>query len=501
MILRSFFLFISTIVLTTGLFSQKLRSSDEKKILSLIERFSDKDLFIQGDAIRDVVNYGNKAVDYLVLSLADTNDDVRVCSAIALDKIAPEGIQAIPFLINALNDESSDVRWCSAIALGKFRGNANSAVNGLQKLLNDKEYTVRWAAYTSLNAIDKESINVPHDVSDIVTILESLTPQLMKEFNVPGVSISIIKNNAIAYSKGFGVSDALLKTEVNNKTIFEACSMSKPVFAFLVLQLVDQKKLDLDKPLYHYLPERFVSADDEYSKQITARMILTHTSGMPNWRKSGDEREAPLPIYFKPGTKFSYSGEGMFYLQRVVEHITKEPLASLAQRMLFGKLGLTHTSFVWTEQLNRFISTGHNAAGKNNERSKYLRGNAAYTLYITPDEYSKIIMEIMKPEHEYSRLLSNAMTETMLSHQFRSDIREVTDRPGRALGLFSFRGLGWAIDSTITGNIVYHSGSNQTGFRCYSQFNAKEGSGIVIMTNGENGSELWQRLIKVVGDL
>ncbi|HAP34875.1 MAG TPA: hypothetical protein DCQ28_02630, partial [Bacteroidetes bacterium] len=231
MILRSFFLFISTIVLTTGLFSQKLSLSDDKKILSLIERFSDKDLFIQGDAIRDVVNYGNKAVDYLVLSLADTNDDVRVCSAIALDKIAPEGIQAIPFLINALNDESSDVRWCSAIALGKFRGNANSAVNGLQKLLNDKEYNVRWAAYTSLNAIDKESINVPHDVSDIVTILESLTPQLMKEFNVPGVSISIVKNNAIAYSKGFGVSDVLLKTKVTNKTIFEACSMSKPVFA------------------------------------------------------------------------------------------------------------------------------------------------------------------------------------------------------------------------------------------------------------------------------
>ncbi len=501
MILRSFFLFISTIVLTTGLFSQKLSSSDEKKILSAIERFSDKDLFVQGDAIRSVVLYGNKAVDYLVRSLADTNDDVRVCSAIALDKIAPEGAKAIPFLINALNDKSSDVRWCSAIALGKFRGNANSAVKGLQKLLNDKENSVRWVAYISLNAIDNRSINVPHDVSNVVDTLESLIPQLMKGFNVPGVSISIVKNNAIAYSKGFGISDALLKTEVTNKTIFEACSMSKPVFAYLVLQLVDQKKLDLDKPLFEYLPEQFVSENNDYAKQITARMILTHTSGMPNWRKSGDEREAPLPIYFKPGTKFSYSGEGMFYLQRVVEHITKEPLASLSQKMLFGKLGLTHTSFVWTEQLNPQIAIGHNTEGKNNERSKYLHGNAAYTLYTTPDEYSTIIMEIIKPEHDYNRLLSIAMTESMLSHQFRSDIREVTDRPGRALGLFSFRGLGWAIDSTITGNIVYHSGSNQTGFRCYSQFNHQEGSGIVIMTNGENGSELWQRLIKIVGDL
>jgi CubicO group peptidase (beta-lactamase class C family) len=495
------FLSISTIVLATGLFSQKLNSSDEKKILSLIERFSDKDLFIQGDAIRGVVHFGNKAVDYLVRSLADTNDDVRICSAIALDKIAPEGTKAIPSLINALKDESSDVRWCSAIALGKFRGNANSVVNGLQKLLNDKEYNVRWAAYTSLNAIDKKSINVPHDFSDVVDTLESLTPQLMKEFNIPGVSISIIKNNAIVYSKGFGVSDAFLKTEVTNKTIFEACSMSKPVFAFLVLQLVDQKKLDLDKPLFEYLPEQFVSENKEYAKQITARMILTHTSGMPNWRKSGDEREAPLPIYFKPGTKFSYSGEGMFYLQRVVEHITNEPLASFAQRMLFGKLGLQHTSFVWTEKLNPNISTGHNDSGKCNERSKYLHANAAYTLYTTPNEYAQFLINIMKPNKTNMVSLSELMTKEIIKHQVRVDVREVVDRPGRSLGLFSFRGLGWGIDSTITGNIVYHSGSNQTGFRCYSQFNNQEGSGIVIMTNSENGSELWQRLIKVVGDL
>jgi hypothetical protein len=83
----------------------------------------------------------------------------------------------------------------------------------------------------------------------------------------------------------------------------------------------------------------------------------------------------------------------------------------------------------------------------------------------------------------------------------RVDVRDVIDRPGRSLGLQSYRGLGWAIDSTITGDIVYHSGANQTGFRCYSQFNMRDGSGIVIMTNGENGSELWQRLIKEIGDL
>jgi CubicO group peptidase (beta-lactamase class C family) len=277
--------------------------------------------------------------------------------------------------------------------------------------------------------------------------------------------------------------------------------MSKPVFTYLALKLIEQGKLELDKPLFEYLPEVFVCEDEEYPKQITARMILSHTSGLPNWRKGSEENESPLPIYFKPGTKFNYSGEGMYYLQRVVEHITNESLESFAKRTLFDKLGLESTSFVWTEKYDSQIATGHNADGNCNERKKYLHSNAAYTLYTTSDEYAKLIIEIMRPNNASGFSLFDEMIKEMLTHQVRVDTRDVIDRPGRNLGLQGFRGLGWAIDSTITGDVVYHSGSNQTGFRCYSQFSPKDGSGIVIMTNGENGSELWQRLIRVVGDL
>ena len=485
------------VFLFTHLSAQNSNAADEMNISSLIAQFSSADIFVHGDAITQIVRYGESAVAPLIRSLSDSSAGVRICSAIALGKIAPKGIQAVPALVQSLRDENSDVRWCSAIALGRYNEKASSSAKDLVRLLSDNDRNVRWAAYTSLLVIEKTSLNASRELSDITQRLEQLTPDAMNELHVPGVSISIIKNNAIAWSKAFGVSDGSLKSAATTETMFEACSMSKPVFAFVVLQLVDQKKLELDRPLYHYLPEQFVSADESYAKQITARMVLTHTSGMPNWRKAGDERNAPIPLYFKPGTKFQYSGEGIFYLQRVVEHIMKEPLASLAKRMLFEKLLLSRTSFVWTDQLAPFISTGHDGSGKNNERSRYLRGNAAYTLYTTPDEYAKIIIELMKP----GKLLSSTLRKEMLSHQFRSDVREVTDRPGKALGLFSYRGLGWAIDSTITGNIVYHSGSNQTGFRCYSQFDPQNGTGIVIMTNGENGSELWQKLVSVVGDL
>jgi len=340
----------SIFILTSNLFSQEITSSDEKRIQSLIEKFSDKDQFVNGEAISELAKIGEPAVEYLIKSLQDEDDNVRWCSTIALEKISPNGKQVIPFLIKALQDKNSNVRWCSALALGNYHTDATSSISELQKLLFDEDYDVRWSAYISLSKIDKKSLNISPDFSSTIKNIETLTPQLMNELKVPGVSICLIQDKEIAFSKCFGVSDASLKTNVSDKTMFEACSMSKPVFAYLVLILVEEGKLELDKPLYNYLPEKFICEDEDYPKQITARMILSHTSGLPNWRKGSEENESPLPIYFKPGTKFNYSGEGIYYLQRVVENIVNESLESYAKRKLFDKLGLESTSFVWTEK-------------------------------------------------------------------------------------------------------------------------------------------------------
>jgi hypothetical protein len=353
------FSFISILILNSYSFPQEKHASDRIDIISLINKFSDKDPFIIGGAIDQLANIGSPAVDYLIKSLSDENDNIRWCSAIALYKIAPKGANSIPFLIEALKDSNGDVRWCSAIALGKYGTSTEESVHPLLKLLNDNDRDIRWAAYISLSKIDKDAINKGPEISSIIEKLNILTAKLIKELKVPGVSISLIENNKLTWSGCFGVSDADQQNKTDNKTIFEAASMSKPVFTYLVLKLVDQKKLDLDRPLSEYYSEKFISDYEDYSSDITARMILTHTSGMPNWRKGGEERGGPIPIYSKPGTKFSYSGEGIYYLQRVIEHITQEPLEAYAKRNLFDKLGLESTSFVWTEKLDPQIATGH----------------------------------------------------------------------------------------------------------------------------------------------
>jgi CubicO group peptidase (beta-lactamase class C family) len=322
----------------------------------------------------------------------------------------------------------------------------------------------------------------------------------MSELKVPGVSIALIQNKDIAYSKSFGIKDSRSGSPVTDKTIFEACSMSKPVFALIVMKLLEQKLLELDKPLYDYLSEDFITNDDSHPKQITARMILSHTSGLPNWRKGEEERFGPLPLYFKPGKQFSYSGEGMFYLQRVIEKITNKKLDELSSEILFQPLGLNHTSFVWTEYIDSLLSCGHDTSGKFLAKSKYIHSNSAYTLYTTARDFAKLIIAILKTDNSENNTLSKKSVSEMLKPQVDVLVRDPIERPGRNLGFFVYWGLGWAIDSTASGKIYYHSGANRTGFRCYSQFRMDEGTGIVIMTNGLNGSDLWRRLIREIGD-
>ena len=276
--------------------------------------------------------------------------------------------------------------------------------------------------------------------------------------------------------------------------------MSKPILALLAMQLVDANRLDLDRPVVAYGPEVLVP-DLPDKQRVTARMLLSHTAGYPNWRPGDEEGEGPLPLLFPPGTRFGYSGEGIFYLQRRIELITGQPLDRLAQRRLFEPLGLQHSDFGWTPQLGARQATGHGEEGAALPTSKYLQPNAAYTLYTTADDYARLLVEMMKAERGESALLSQTAAREMLKHQVAVTDREPIERPGAAQGQAVYWGLGWSLNSTAQGDIAHHSGANRTGFRCFSQFSPTRDSGLVILTNGAQGDEVWKRLVEAVGDL
>lgn len=159
-------------------------------------------------------------------------------------------------------------------------------------------------------------------------------PRLMEWANVPGLAVAVIENGRPAWSHGFGVKKAGESAPVANDTLFGAASLSKPVFTYAVLRMRDEKLIDLDRPLWNYLPYADLP-DGDQAKQITARHVLSHSTGLQNWRFN---REQKLEFAFKPGERFQYSGEGFYYLQRVVEHITGRGFEEYMQERVLSRL-------------------------------------------------------------------------------------------------------------------------------------------------------------------
>jgi CubicO group peptidase (beta-lactamase class C family) len=126
----------------------------------------------------------------------------------------------------------------------------------------------------------------------------------MDSLKIMGLSIAIINDGKVVYTQAMGLASVYTQEKVNPESLFECASLGKSVFAFFVMRLVDKNILSLDTPLYKYLPYPDIAYDNRY-KLITARMVLDHTTGFPNWRENDT-----LKIQFTPGSKWSYSGEG-----------------------------------------------------------------------------------------------------------------------------------------------------------------------------------------------
>jgi CubicO group peptidase (beta-lactamase class C family) len=454
----------------------------------------DADPYVQGQAAVALGRMGRAAVPSLTIALESTNPSVRKGSITALGRMGGAAAPVLPTLVKALGDADAGVRCGAVIALGEVGSLGKTAAPAVREALHDADEEVRWAAGWALERLGAEP------GPGAVETLKVLTPALMKALKVPGVSIAVIQDRKVSWSGAFGQAQVPDGRLVAEDTVFEACSMSKVVFAHLVLKLVDRGMLDLDRPLCHYLDEAAIPTQAE-RRLITARMVLSHTSGLPNWRKGGEETEGPLPVKFRPGSRFSYSGEGMFYLQRVLEHLADEPLELLAERTLFRPLGMDHTSFVWTPALGPKLAAGHKADGTFKERTQYLHANAAYSLYTTPRDFAAFLLAFLNPAGAGGAALSPASLKACLTPQVSLDSREPMERPGAARGRGVGWGLGWSINTTATGTLFHHSGANSSGFRCFTQFDPARGTGLVIMTNGMAGGELWTRLVSQVGDL
>jgi CubicO group peptidase (beta-lactamase class C family) len=164
--------------------------------------------------------------------------------------------------------------------------------------------------------------------------------QFMAVAPVPGAVIGVIRNESAASIYPLGVRSIESRAPVNSDSIFQAASLSKQIAAYAAFALRDAGKLDFERTLVSYVDD----LPNPRARTVTVRQVLSHSSGFPNWRSSPG---APLVPEFEPGSAFQYSGEGFFYLQRILEQVSGLGYAELIDRMVFRPLSMTSSSMIW----------------------------------------------------------------------------------------------------------------------------------------------------------
>lgn len=341
-------------------------------------------------------------------------------------------------------------------------------------------------------AQDTRSVDTPLDA--LYAALDQRIPEAMAPANVAGLSLALVHTTAgtppAVWSRGFGLKDAASGEPVTPGTVFQAASLSKPAFAYAVLVACAEGLLDLDVPLSGYLAEPYIP-DDPRLHQITARHVLSHTPGFPNWRPK-DQR---LRIHFAAGERFAYSGEGYVYLQRVVEHLSGQPLDSWMRSRLLDPLGMRQSSYVWVSEYETLAARGHDEHGKPRELHRMQEPNAAYSLYTTPSEFARFMGALLEPPDGPAFLTADQVSQMLTPHVPVSDAGFDAERAAAEVSADEHVswGLGWGLQHAPGAEAFWHWGDNGD-FQAFAMGSRRLGKGMVCMTNSKSGRQLWADL-------
>jgi len=301
--------------------------------------------------------------------------------------------------------------------------------------------------------------------------LAAMLSELIVASETPGAAVGFVDGTerTVVTAGGRGLG----RGPVDGRTIFAAASLTKPLFAFGVMRLVDEGVLDLDQPLSRYLPEPLAGSDDR-SASITARMTLSHTTGFPNWREGSDDRVHPsdteVPLRWAPGTRWGYSGEGISYLQRVIEQLTATPIADVLADVVLRPLGMADSTFASPGGDEPRLAIGHD------------RDGAACRLF-APPAAKAAAGGLFTTVSDYLRFLNHC-----LDHEQRMFVEQMQIDDELAWG------LGWGIERGDERS-VWQWGDDP-GYKNFVIATPSLRRGLVVFTNGDRGAHVYAAIVR-----
>ena len=317
---------------------------------------------------------------------------------------------------------------------------------------------------------------------------DELLPDLAARLGVCAASYVIL--NAGKPNAPVAVSGCASATAMPPDAIFQAASLTKPIIAFVALQLVRDGKLDLRAPVSHYLPNGYAHRQNPFKNpndksqvdQVTAQTLvripvatlLNHSSGLPNWTRSA------LSPEFTPGTRWQYSGEAYGLLQAVVGAVTEQDIESVVRRHVFDPLNMPHSRLRLTEDIRKRAVAGTSWRGGVTQFD-FDEPNAAASLYTTAEDYGNFIAGWLADAPLLSLTVSNPIATV----------------PELGLSWGYGWGYGWGIETAAGGPYLWQWGNNP-GFRAFAMISVSSGNGYVLLTNSERAMPLAAPLARSV---
>lgn len=343
---------------------------------------------------------------------------------------------------------------------------------------------------SELTSLDGKPISIPEMEAEMTAIMEKA--------GVTGLSCAIINGSKLTYRKTFGLKNRKTRESNDEQTIFAAASLSKTVFAYLVMLLVEDGVIELDKPLQKFLNKPLpdyknyagLRGDHRY-KQITARLCLTHSTGLA-------QRGKKMTFLFNPGQRYKYSGAGINLLQMVVEEVTGKGLEELAHARVCEPLGMTRTSFVWQDVWEENIATPHDQYERPREIIRSHKAIAAASMCTTAGDYARLLVAIIGAEGKRKAIMDEMLrSQVAISSQSWFSSEPTDEYEPIHLSWC----LGWVRFDTKHGRAFFHIGRFR-GCQNYVVTYADKGIGVVFMSNSGNFESVARELAEAaIGDI
>jgi CubicO group peptidase (beta-lactamase class C family) len=324
--------------------------------------------------------------------------------------------------------------------------------------------------------------------------------QWMALASVPGASWAVLDGGAepTTFAEGYAKAGDVKAT---TETLFEAASLSKPVLAAAIHDLVRDGIVDLDEPVAKHVD----FTTDAATRTTTPRHLLSHSSGLPNWRT---ETGSDLVSRFKPGSDFRYSGEGFALLARLAEAVTGQTAAEVVRSRVLTPAVMTRSSYGWTAGQSPAVAWAHDVGGdlmadKGPARYQSSRdaGPQRSVETWTQDDRVAAAKALGKPALPVFMTPNMAAGLWTTAGDYARFLRFARRYPAMNTAAVKVEGslawgLGWGLEQSGSGRFAWHWGAND-GVANLFVLDLASGDGLVVLTNGAGGQRVYERAARV----